>query len=209
MVGLSTRATRVRRPRRRHPLPIDRALARPTRAAKGKRACDAAGAAGRLCDRGEDGEHATLPEASTSAILAASMGLPGRSVRAARHGGHLRRIRGRAPGSAGMLPRHHEPRQWGRWGGSVLVSKGGSILASGEDRQPVAACGEPGGGDRCGSQERPVYWVREGRPWSRSIRPPRGRPWGSPVVASRATEIIARVVGGAERLADDAGRSPP
>jgi hypothetical protein len=54
--------------------PIDRALALPTRAAKGKRARGAARSRRELRDRGEDGEHATLPEASTSACSSARWG---------------------------------------------------------------------------------------------------------------------------------------
>jgi hypothetical protein len=46
--------------------PIDRALPRPTRAAKGKRARAAARSRREFRDRGEDRERATLPEASTS-----------------------------------------------------------------------------------------------------------------------------------------------
>jgi hypothetical protein len=56
--------------------PIDRALAMLTRAAKGKRARGAARSRREPCDRGEDGEHATLPEASTSASCIGSMGHP-------------------------------------------------------------------------------------------------------------------------------------
>jgi hypothetical protein len=69
-----TAIARVRRPRRRHPLPIDRPAARLTRAAKGKRARGAARSRRERRDRGEDGEHATLPAASTLALCLARWG---------------------------------------------------------------------------------------------------------------------------------------
>jgi len=62
-------------------LPIARAHARPSRAAKGKRAPGAtrsraqADAATACAEHGEDGEDATLPEASTVALLTGAMGV--------------------------------------------------------------------------------------------------------------------------------------
>ena len=58
--------------------PIDRILTRPTRTAKGKRARGATRSRRELRDRGEDGEHATLPEASTWARCASRWASPRR-----------------------------------------------------------------------------------------------------------------------------------